>query len=170
MSTLQSHISPEQLRRRQAPQVCNAQMLVQNNQVIHSQQRNVMAKQQISEGVKTFIREQIQTVPKLEVLLLLHREQSRPFTLAEVASELGFDNDAAAEQLTALEAIGLVEANKEKSIYRYHPVDVSVASIVDRLAVAYPKQRVPILSAILAKEPNKVRRFVEAFKLARSND
>lgn len=131
---------------------------------------SAMAKQQISEGVKTFIREQIQTVPKLEVLLLLHREQSRPFTLAEVANELGFENDTAQEQLTSLEAIGLIETNKDKSNYRYHPVDATIGSIVDRLAIAYPKQRVPILSAILAKDPNKVRRFVEAFKVVRSND
>lgn len=131
---------------------------------------NVMVKQQISEGVKTFIREQIQTVPKLEVLLLLHREQSRPFTLAEVANELGFEDYTAQEQLTSLEAIGLVETNKDKSKYRYHPASPTLGSIVDRLAIAYPKQRVPILSAILAEDPNKVRRFVEAFKLTRSND
>ena len=131
---------------------------------------NVMAKQPISEGVKTFIREQIQTVPKLEVLLLLHREQSRPFTLAEVANELGFENETAQEQLTSLEAIGLIETNKDKSKYRYHPGNPKLGAIVDRLAIAYTKQRVPILSAILAKDPNKVRRFVEAFKVVRSND
>lgn len=131
---------------------------------------NAMPKQQISESVKSFIREQIQTVPKLEVLLLLHREQSRPFTLAEVASELGFENETAQEQLTSLEAIGLIETNKDKSKYRYHPGNPTLESIVDRLAIAYTKQRVPILSAILAEDPNKVRRFVEAFKLVRSND
>lgn len=125
---------------------------------------------QISESVKRFVREQIQTVPKLEVLLLLHREQSRPFTLAEIANELGFDNDTACEQLTALEAIGLVETSFDNTKYRYHPVNDRIGSIVDRLATTYPKQRVPILSAILAEEPNKVRRFVEAFKCARSND
>jgi predicted transcriptional regulator len=129
-----------------------------------------MAKQQISEGVKRFIREQIQTVPKLEVLLLLHREQPRLFTLAEVANELGFENDTAREQLIALEAIGLIETNLEKSKYRYHPATRRLGSIVNRLAAAYPQQRVPILTAILAKEPTKVRRFVEAFKLARSHD
>ena len=129
-----------------------------------------MAKQQISEGVKRFVREQIQTLPKLEVLLLLHREQSRTFSLAEVANELGFENDMAREQLIALEAIGLIETNFEKSKYRYHPANKTLGSIVNRLAIAYPKQRVPILSAILAEEPTKVRRFVEAFKLARSND
>ena len=100
----------------------------------------------------------------------MHREQSRPFTLAEVAHELGFENDTAQEQLNALETIGLIETNKDKSKYRYHPVNATLASIVDRLAVAYPKQRVPILSAILAEDRNNVRRFVEAFKVTRSHD
>lgn len=127
-----------------------------------------MAKQQISERVKRFIREEIQTVPKLEVLLLLHREQARQFTLAEVANELGFEHDTAREQLMALEAIGLIATNQSK--YRYSPATRRLGSIVNRLAAAYPKQRVPILTAILAKEPTKVRRFVEAFKLARSHD
>lgn len=129
-----------------------------------------MFKQQISESVKRFVREQIQTVPKLEVLLLLHREQSRSFSPAEVANELGLESDTALEQLAALEAIGLIETNSNKSNYQYHPANKKLGSIVDRLAIAYPKQRVPILSAILAEEPHKVRRFVEAFKCVRSND
>jgi predicted transcriptional regulator len=129
-----------------------------------------MAKQPISVDVKRFIREQIQTGPKLEVLLMLHREQSRVFTLAEVAKSLGFEKDTAREQLTALETIGLVETNFDGSKYRYHPATKNLSSIVNRLAIAYPKQRVPILSAILTEDPNKVRRFVEAFKLTRTND
>lgn len=129
-----------------------------------------MFKQQISESVKRFVREQIQTVPKLEVLLLLHREQSRSFSPAEVANELGLESDTALEQLAALETIGLIETNSNKSNYQYHPANKKLGSIVDRLAIAYPKQRVPILSAILAEEPHKVRRFVEAFKCVRSND
>lgn len=129
-----------------------------------------MFKQQISESVKRFVREQIQTVPKLEVLLLLHREQSRSFSPAEVANELGLESDTALEQLVALETIGLIETNSNKSNYQYHPANKKLGSIVDRLAIAYPKQRVPILSAILAEEPHKVRRFVEAFKCVRSND
>jgi DNA-binding IclR family transcriptional regulator len=127
-----------------------------------------MFREQISEGVKSFIREQIQTVPKLEVLLLLHRDQARLFTLAEVANELGFENETASEQLTALEASGLIETI-ENAKYQYHPANETLGAIVDRLAVAYPKQRVPILSAILTRDPNKVRRFVEAFQCARGN-
>jgi DNA-binding IclR family transcriptional regulator len=129
-----------------------------------------MAKQHISAALKNFIKEQIQTAPKLEVLLLLHREPSLSFAVVDVAHELGFDTDTAHEQLTALHSLGLVESNPDKTKYRYHPASMVLDSMVDRLAVAYSKQRVPILSAILGEDPNKTRRFVEAFKLARRND
>ena len=54
-----------------------------------------MAKQHISEGLKSFIKEKIQTVLRLEVLLLLHNQQPESFTAAEVAGELGFEKEDA---------------------------------------------------------------------------
>ena len=130
-----------------------------------------MARQQhISADLKRFIKEQIQTAPKLEVLLLLHRQQSRSLPVGEVANVLDFETDTAHEQLTALQTLGLVESDPDKSSYWYHPVDPALRSMVDRLAVVYRKQRVCILSTILTEDPNKHQRFVEAFKLARSND
>lgn len=127
-----------------------------------------MTKQQISAELKKFIKEQIQTAPKLEVLLLFHRQQARSLAVAEVANDLGFDIETAHEHLTALQTLGLIESTTDNTTYRYHPASATLGSMVDRLAIAYRKQRVPILSAILKEDPNKVRRFVEAFRLARS--
>ena len=127
-----------------------------------------MARQQISADLKKFIKEQIQTAPKLEVLLLFHRQQSLWLAAGEVANELGLDVDTAHEHLTALQTLGLIESNADNTTYRYQPTTARLASMIDRLAIAYRKQRVCILSTILAEEPEKHRRFVEAFKLARS--
>src|ERR1700752_3429156 len=129
-----------------------------------------MTRQHISADLKRFIKEQIQSAPKLEVLLLLHRQQSRSLAIGEVANELNFEADTAREQLTALQTLGLVESNPDRSRYRYHPTNSTLRSMVDRLAIAYRKQRVCILSTILAEDPTKHRRVVEAFKLARGND
>jgi hypothetical protein len=129
-----------------------------------------MTKQHISAELKKFIKEHIQTAPKLEVLLLLHRRQSKSFAVGEVADELGFDIETAREQLNALQTLELVQSSADKSKYWFHPVNAELWSMVDQLAMAYRKQRVPILSAILAEDPTKHRRFVEAFKLARTND
>ena len=130
-----------------------------------------MTKQHIFESLKTFIREKIQTVLRLEVLLLLHQQQFRSFTVAEVANELNIEKETAKDQLTALEAIGVVvQSNADKPKYKYHPLNASLRSMVEQLAVGYSKQRVPILSAILTEQPDRTRLFAEAFRIIRRND
>jgi biotin operon repressor len=124
-----------------------------------------MAKQHISEGLKSFIKEKIQTVLRLEVLLLLH-QQTRSFTAVEVANELGFEKEDVKDQLAALETIGVVvESNPDKPKYRYHPLNTKLRSLVDQLAVGYSEQRVPILSFILADHPDRTRLFAQAFRI-----
>ena len=133
--------------------------------------REAMTKQHISQGLKKFIKEKIQTVLRLEVLLLLHHQQTRSFTVAEVANELGFEIEDVNGQLSALETIGVVvESNPDKHKYRYQPVNEALRSMVDQLAVGYSKQRVPILSVILAEDTDRTRLFAEAFRIIRQND
>ena len=128
-----------------------------------------MTKHPISQALKTFVREQIQTVPRLEVLLLLHRDEMRTFSLAEVATELDFEGEIARDQLTELERMKLVVSNSKRTAYQYRPGNASLRVMVDRLAVAYSTQRIPILSAILAEDPSHIQRFIEAFKFVRSS-
>ena len=130
-----------------------------------------MAKAYISESLKTFIREKIQTVLRLEVLLLLEHHPSRSFTAAEVANELNYDKDAAKAQLTALEEIGVVaHSNSDKPRYMYQPQDSTLRSMVEQLSEGYSKQRVPVLSMILADNSDRTRLFAEAFRIIRKND
>ena len=127
-----------------------------------------MTKQHISQGLKKFIKEKIQTVLRLEILLLLHHQQTRSFTVAEVANELGFEKEDVNGQLTALETIGVVvESNLDKHKYRYQPVNEALRIMVDQLAVGYSSQRVPILSVILAEHTDRTRLFAEAFRIIR---
>ena len=135
-----------------------------------TEQSVTMTRQHISESLKRFLREQIQTVFRLEVLLLLHRNRSRLFTAADVAHELGFDNDLAQQQLTELVVRELVALNTEQHTYSYGPVNAAQRSMVDQLAASYSRQRVPILSVILAEHPHRTRRFSEAFRMIRTND
>ena len=129
-----------------------------------------MSKPSLSEDLKQLIREKIQTVLRLEVLILLHRHQPRAFTVAEEADELGFEKETTAHELAALEASGLVaQANTEKLRYRYHPVNAAMGSMIEHLASGYSRQRVPILSVMLTDHPDRARVFAEAFKLIRSD-
>ena len=130
-----------------------------------------MAKQFISEGLRKFLREKIQTVLRLEVLLVLHNQQPRALTAPEVANRLGFESDTTAHELGELEAIGVVvQSESDKTKYVYHPPNETVRSLIEQLALDYPKHRVPILSVMLAEHPDRTRLFTEAFKIIRRND
>jgi DNA-binding IclR family transcriptional regulator len=130
-----------------------------------------MAKHEFSEELRTFIKDKIQTVLRLEVLLLLHDHQPRSFNAAEIADELGFETETTQHQLMALEAFGLaVQSTRDECGFKYHPADATLGSKVDQLATAYARQRVPILSVILADTSDRTRLFAEAFKIIRRND
>jgi DNA-directed RNA polymerase specialized sigma subunit len=125
-----------------------------------------MSRLNISQRLKKFIKEQIHSVFALEVLLLFHRNQSRSFTASEIANELGIEVEVAQQQLSELVSADVLTTTAGvKSQYSYDPVDEEVASMVDHLAVAYAKQRVPILSLILSEHPDRIRGFAEAFRL-----
>lgn len=126
-----------------------------------------MSRLNISQDLKTFVKEHIHSVFSLEVLLLLRRERSRSFTASEVANELGIEDDVA-QQLSELTSANLIRtASGDVAKYRYAPGDKELESLVDQLAVAYAKQRVPILSLILTEHADRIRGFVEAYRLNR---
>lgn len=128
-------------------------------------------KQQISDGLRRFLKENIQTVLRLEILLLLHRHQPKTFTAAEIANRLGFENDTTAYELEQLEGIGaVVQSKSDQAKYRYHPRSNTLGSLINQLAEQYSKRRVPILSVMLAEHPDRTRLFAEAFRIIRSID
>ena len=133
--------------------------------------RDAMARPNISDDLKAFIKEQVQTVSRLEVLLLLHREPSRSFKTADVAAELGLEKKVVQEQLRSLAALGLlVQTNTDEAKYNYHPTNVGSQSMVNELAVTYSERPVPILSLILNECVDKTRIFAEAFRSIKGTD
>lgn len=131
----------------------------------------VIRKEHISDDLKKFIREQIQTVLRLEVLLLLYRNQPKSFSSEEVAAELGFEDDVAQEHLPALAEIGILATSGAGGAnFRYDPTTERIRKMVSQLALAYTTQRVMILSLILSEGPDRTRIFAEAIKLLRAND
>ena len=129
-----------------------------------------MGRQQLSKELKESIREQIHSVVMLEVLLLLHRNQPRSFRAVETAAELGIEQEAAKEQLSALLAIELITQSEGEPMYWYHSSDPGLSTLVNELAQAYSRQRIPVLSLILTKRPDRIRLFAEAFRLVKGNE
>ncbi len=130
-----------------------------------------MIRQQISKDVKAFIAEYISSVFDVEVLLLLHRTSGRRWLAQEVDRELGIETGVANTHLIALAEMKLLTAcPTEPNCFTYNPVNDELATVVDRLAEAYEKQRVAIFSLILKRSSNRMQRFAEAFRLIRGED
>lgn len=106
----------------------------------------------------------------LEILLLLHGGQPESMHAEEVATELGIEEQVAKDQLAALLRLELIAPSGNNESYQYHPLDEERAAIVKDLAVAYSRQRIPVLTLILAKRPDRIRLFAEAFRLVKGND
>lgn len=130
-----------------------------------------MARPQLSRELKEFITVHITSVVMLEVLLLLHRDQPKAMKLAEIAGELGVEEQVADEQLStllSLELIGRSEGDNDS--YWFQISDHHTVRLVNELASAYSKQRIPVLSLILTKRQDRIRLFAEAFRLIKGSD
>ena len=123
----------------------------------------------ISQEVRRFIAEHINSVFQLEVLLLLHGQKDRGWSAEDVDRELGIGVDEAKAQLNDLEARGLLSVEKgASSLYRYSPASEELDRAVSGLAKAYSERRVNVLSSIFSKPVDKVRLFAEAFRIRKN--
>lgn len=127
-----------------------------------------MAEQAISERVRAFVAQQIDSVVQLEALLLLHAHPQKEFEPADVARELRIDAAWAEPQLLELCRKGLLKCNEASTrLFRYAPASPELDATVSDLAQAYATRRVTIISLIFSKPPNPIRSFAEAFRLRR---
>ena len=120
----------------------------------------------LPDDIRQFIRENISSVAKLEVLLLLRTKRDQEFTPAAVARELYTTPDMTASQLAEMHSQGLLAAiDAGERSYRYQPRTPELSRIVDDLATIYQERRVTVITAIYSEPVDKVRTFADAFRL-----
>jgi hypothetical protein len=119
--------------------------------------------------VRAFIVRHLTSGAQLEILLLLHRDRSRPWTAAAVGRELRIDAEQAAWSLSRLLADGLL-AGDDESGFRFEPRLKRKAHAVDGLAALYPTYRVAIISLIFSKPSGPMQDFSDAFRLRDEED
>lgn len=105
----------------------------------------------IPPAVQRFVADQIPTVERLEILLLL-AQSSRHWTVAEIEQKLRTTTDSIRRNLTALAAEGLVEKPPENpAAYRYC-ADHDADETVGKLAALYKIRRVTVIEMIYARK------------------
>lgn len=129
---------------------------------------DAMAADSLPTGVAHLIRQHIESVLQLEILLLLHGTGAA-WTLSEIAGELRVDEPAILRWLDDLVRRGLVMASGGPgAAYQLNPRSDVVA--VRALADAYRERRVAVISAIFERPSDAVRSFADAFRLRKEPD
>nr|WP_217911169.1 hypothetical protein [Myxococcus sp. AM011] len=121
--------------------------------------------------VQRFITTHIDSLEKLEVLLLLRAHPGREWTASSVSLELRITEPSAAARLTDLTARRLLVGDGGAvPVYRFSPASSEDAQAVTELAAVYGARRVSVISFIFSRPLDKVRGFAEAFVLKKDRD
>jgi DNA-binding transcriptional ArsR family regulator len=122
---------------------------------------------ELPEDVERFIAEHIDSLERLEILLLLRSRRSRELTPAEVTAELRLGPSSAPAQLEALRDRGFVERGGEPPSFRYAPDAPEKERLTSELARCYLDRRVTVIKQIFSPRSDPVRSFADAFDLRR---
>lgn len=124
-----------------------------------------MAREDVPTPVLNFIRENIESVEQLEILLLLYQKNDRSWTPDEVARELRSSPQSARKRLAVFELKGFVrQIDPTSNSYQYDPRDISIDERIKALAEAYQLRRVTIIDVIFSKPNEKIQVLADAFK------
>ena len=120
--------------------------------------------------VDSFIRENIDSVPHLEALLLLWRQRSDRWTAETVAQRLWIDVEEARGVLRDLMRLQLVSPSAEaKEEFSYQP-SAANDRLLRGVSGFYRQEMVRISRMIHAKPSSAVRAFARAFRFTKDKD
>jgi hypothetical protein len=119
----------------------------------------------IPQQVLQFIAQQIDTVPQLECLLLLHQHDNRSWLPDEVAARIYISRETAQGILESLVRRRLLSADGEPPRYRFTSSEAGSHALVGEVSSTYQRHLVPIATFIHSKASPSVREFAKAFDL-----
>jgi len=118
--------------------------------------------------VDQFLRDQIDTVPHLEALLLLWNSRPRPWSVEEMGHGLFLSREAAKTILDDLTRLGLIQSGAgDNQMYQYQaePKRDDLIAAVDR---TYRRELIRVSRLIHSKPSAAVREFARAFRFKKS--
>jgi hypothetical protein len=114
--------------------------------------------------VQRFLSQHIDSIEKLEVLLLLRAEAGRNWSAGAAAHALRIAEESARGRLEDLCERGMLACERADS-FRYAPLSAADAQAVDELAATYALRRVSVITFIFSRPTERIRSFADAFRL-----
>jgi hypothetical protein len=123
--------------------------------------------------LERFLRERLETLEQIEVLLILREQRDRDFAPGEVADARQLGGEAAVAALRHLAERGLLASDGgPPPRYRYRPRDAELDRGAEALAAAWRDRRTAVIEwvcneAIERMRSSALRTFAESFWLRR---
>ena len=124
-----------------------------------------MTTRMLAADVLNFISEEIDTVPHMEALVLMHASPGTLWTPAQLASRIYVPLDRATEVLEDLEQHDLAARSSAAEAAFVHSSSRHPAGLISRVVDAYQSQLVYVTKLIHARQPDPVREFARAFRI-----
>jgi DNA-binding IclR family transcriptional regulator len=115
--------------------------------------------------VRTLIRRHVRSVGELELLMLLHAEQDRSWSVDEICDALACPRSWAVAQLEAMAAAGLLASADGR--WRFAPTDSELEEATAALQEAYRLQSREVVRFVFATPGRDLKEFSDAFRLRR---
>jgi hypothetical protein len=123
---------------------------------------------ELSEGIRIFLENCIDSVEQLEVLLLLHAEPEREWSLAEIIAELRSTENSIKQRLANLYSRKVLAPPEPGSTtHRFRVVAPETTPIIDELAEHYRIRPNRVIDAIYARPTKALRDLADAFRIWR---
>jgi hypothetical protein len=123
-------------------------------------------KEAISNAVQLLLREQIQSIAQLEVLLRLREPPAEPESVAELSKQLYTPEPMTLSLLEGLKLRGLVaRVEGSEPRYQYSPHSPELAQAVEELARLYQLRRVTVINLIYSNPLKHLQDFADAFRI-----
>lgn len=117
----------------------------------------------IPEDVLRFLTEKIDSVPHLEVLLLLSEGATQSWTVEQVAARIYTSADATASILKNLQQHRLVAAEASSPTRYGYDSSWDATGLMPKVAETYRRRLVQVAGFIHSKASSSVREFARAF-------
>ena len=124
-----------------------------------------MKRAEIPAAVLEFVAKRIDTVTQLETLLIMSAEESRFWSVDEIAARVYVARPSAAAVLHALQEQRLIAVDDAGTLFRFRPASEEERQTILQTAIAYRVHLIPIATLIHKKASGPVQEFARAFSL-----
>jgi DNA-binding IclR family transcriptional regulator len=122
-----------------------------------------MKRAEIPAAVLQFVLKRIDTVTALEALLIMSAEESRQWSVDEIAARIYVAKPSAAAVLHALQAQRLISGDAAGTSFRFDPASEEERQTILHTATAYRTHLIAIATLIHKKASGPVQEFARAF-------